>query len=278
MSSDSITSDLADATTDGATVLPDRPRVLEVDDVTVRFGGLAALADVSFAIEEGSVFGLIGPNGAGKSTMFNAITGLRPPTAGAVRFRGEVVHRFPPWRIARRGVARTFQNIRLFPQLSAEENVLVARHCRSHTKLLPDLLGLPSARAEERANREMANDLLQALGLGARRTAIASSLPYADQRRLEIARALALEPQLLLLDEPAAGMNHSEKGAFIDLIRSLRERFDLTICLIEHHVPLVMGLCDQVVVLNFGRMIANGPPEAVRNDPAVIEAYLGDAA
>ncbi len=269
------TTDEADSDTIGVHA---RTRVLEVDDVTVRFGGLAALADVSFAIEEGSVFGLIGPNGAGKSTMFNAITGLRPPTAGAVRFRGEVVHQFPPWRIARRGVARTFQNIRLFPQLSAEENVLVARHCRSRTKLLPDLLGLPAARAEERANREMANDLLEALGLGARRTAIASSLPYADQRRLEIARALALEPRLLLLDEPAAGMNHSEKGAFIDLIRSLRERFDLTICLIEHHVPLVMGLCDQVMVLNFGRMIANGPPELVRNDPAVIEAYLGDAA
>ncbi len=252
--------------------------LLDVQDVTVRFGGLAALADVSFSIEEGSVFGLIGPNGAGKSTLFNAITGLRPPTAGAVRLRGEVVHHQPPWRIARRGVARTFQNIRLFPQLTAEENVMVARHCRSTSKLLPGLLGLPGARAEERANREMAGDLLDALGLGARRHLVASTLPYADQRRLEIARALALEPQLLLLDEPAAGMNTNEKGAFIDLIRSLRERFQLTVCLIEHHVPLVMGLCDQVVVLNFGRLIAHGPPETVRHDPAVIEAYLGDAA
>jgi branched-chain amino acid transport system ATP-binding protein len=251
--------------------------MLDVADVTVRFGGLAALAGVSFTIGEGSVFGLIGPNGAGKSTMFNAITGLRPPTEGAVRFRGEVVHDLPPWRIARRGIARTFQNIRLFPQLSAEENVLVARHCRSKSRLVPDLLSSAGSRAEERANREMANDLLTALGLGARRNAVASSLPYADQRRLEIARALALEPRLLLLDEPAAGMNHSEKGAFIELIRSVRERFDLTICLIEHHVPLVMGLCDHVVVLNFGRMIANGPPEVVRNDPAVIEAYLGDS-
>jgi branched-chain amino acid transport system ATP-binding protein len=273
-----VTSDvIAGTTAEGVQGLPSREPVLDVDDVTVRFGGLAALAGVSFTIEEGSVFGLIGPNGAGKSTMFNAITGLRPPTAGAVRFRGEEVHQLPPWRIARRGIARTFQNIRLFPQLSAEENVLVARHCRSHTRLVPDLLGLAGARSEARANREMANDLLEAFGLASRRNSIASSLPYADQRRLEIARALALEPRLLLLDEPAAGMNHAEKGAFIDLIRSVRERFDLTICLIEHHVPLVMGLCDHVVVLNFGRMIANGPPEVVRIDPAVIEAYLGDA-
>jgi branched-chain amino acid transport system ATP-binding protein len=252
--------------------------ILQVDDVTVRFGGLAALSEVSFAIEEGSVFGLIGPNGAGKSTMFNAITGLRPPTAGAVRFRGETIHHDPPWRVARRGIARTFQNIRLFGSLTVEENVLVARHCRSSARLVPSLLGLASTRSEERHNRAVAAEVLDALGLGERKQMVASTLPYADQRRLEIARALALQPSLLLLDEPAAGMNTAEKAAFVELIRSLRDRFQLTVCLIEHHVPLVMGVCDRVVVLNFGRTIADGTPLEVRTNAAVIEAYLGDVA
>jgi branched-chain amino acid transport system ATP-binding protein len=262
-------------TTDPSAVVPGA--LLQVDAVSVRFGGLLALDSVSFAIERGSVFGLIGPNGAGKSTLFNAVTGVRPPTSGHVVYNGRSIEGQPPWRIARRGIARTFQNIRLFSSLSVLDNVLIARHIRSTSLLVPSILRFPSSVREERASRAHALELLDLVGLVPRAHATSSSLPYADQRRLEIARALALEPELLLLDEPAAGMNTSEKASFVDFVHSLRERFDLTICIIEHHVPLVMGVCDRIVVLNFGRVIADGAPPAVRADPAVIDAYLGEA-
>jgi branched-chain amino acid transport system ATP-binding protein len=256
-------------------------QVLEVRAMTRRFGGLVAVNNVSFAVQQGEIFGLIGPNGAGKTTLFNLITGLIPPSSGNLFYRGQEITRLRPHQIARKGIARTFQNIRLFGSLSALENVCIARH--SHTRggvagLISGVFGLPPAPAEERQTRQKALDLLDMVGLADRAELRASSFAYGDQRRLEIARALALEPQLLLLDEPAAGMNAHEKLGLSEFIRRLRDQFNLTILLIEHHVPLVMGLCDRIAVLDFGQLIALGDPARVQHDPAVIEAYLGDEA
>jgi branched-chain amino acid transport system ATP-binding protein len=250
--------------------------ILEARGLSRNFGGLLAVNNVSFAVRAGEIFGLIGPNGAGKTTLFNLITGLTQPSAGALLFAGKTLLRQRPHQIARRGIARTFQNIRLFGGLSALENVIIARHLHIRTGALAGMLGLPSARREEREARERALGLLAMVGLTERADAQARSLPYGDQRRLEIARALALEPSLLLLDEPTAGMTPNEKQALSAFIRDLRDRLGLTIVLIEHHVPLVMGLCDRVAVLHFGQLIALGDPAQVRSDPAVIEAYLGD--
>jgi branched-chain amino acid transport system ATP-binding protein len=249
---------------------------LEVRGLTRRFGGLVAVHNVSFQAREGEIFGLIGPNGAGKTTLFNLITGLTPPSAGAHSYRGQPLTGLRPHQIARRGVARTFQNIRLFGDLTARENVMIAQHIHTRSGVLRGVLGLAPGPAEERAVRERALELLELVGLAGRAEVKARNFAYGDQRRLEIARALALRPSLLLLDEPAAGMNPSEKQALSAFIREVRERFQLTILLIEHHVPLVMGLCDRIAVLHFGELIALGPPERVKNDPAVIEAYLGD--
>jgi branched-chain amino acid transport system ATP-binding protein len=252
--------------------------MLVVDDVTCRFGGVLAVHAVSFAVSRGELFGLIGPNGAGKTTLFNIITGLTPPSGGRLRYQGRDITGLPPHRVAQRGIARTFQNVRLFGELSALDNVMIARHVRTRSGLVSGVLGLGAARQEERATRERAAALLGLVGLADRPDERARNFPYGDQRRLEIARALALEPELLLLDEPAAGMNSGEKRALSDLIRSVRERLKLTILLIEHHVPLVMDLCDRIAVLNFGQLIALGTPADVRKSPAVIEAYLGDEA
>ena len=252
--------------------------VLGVEALTCRFGGVIAVSGVSFSVSHGEVFGLIGPNGAGKTTLFNLVTGLTTPTTGRLRFHGDDITGLPPHRIAALGIARTFQNVRLFGELSALQNVMIARHVRTRSGLVSGVLGLPSARAEERVTRERAMRLLELVGLADRPDERARNFSYGDQRRLEIARALALEPRLLLLDEPAAGMNTGEKRGLSELIRGVRARLDLTILLIEHHVPLVMDLCDRIAVLNFGQLIALGPPVAVQKNPAVIEAYLGDEA
>ncbi|WP_421656755.1 ABC transporter ATP-binding protein [Leptothermofonsia sp. ETS-13] len=260
--------------TESQTSVHDRP-VLEARGLTRRFGGLVAVNQVSFAIAQGEIFGLIGPNGAGKTTLFNLLTGLIQPSDGQMLHDGEDISRLRPFQIASRGIARTFQNIRLFSHLSALENVMIAQHVHTYSGVLTGVMGLPPAPQEEKQIRKKAMELLELVGLGDRANEIACNFPYGDQRRLEIARALALKPRVLLLDEPAAGMNPNEKHQLSEFIRNLRQQFDLTVLLIEHHVPLVMGLCDRIAVLDFGQLIALGDPAKVRNDPAVIEAYLG---
>lgn len=253
----------------------DRTPVLEAKGLTRRFGGLTAVNNVSFSVNDGEIFGLIGPNGAGKTTLFNLVTGLIRPSSGQMLYRGEEISNLRPHQIAKKGIARTFQNIRLFADLSALENVMIAQHIHTKSGVFTGVLGLPPAPREEQKTRSRAFELLELVGLSDRADEKASNFPYGDQRRLEIARALALEPNVLLLDEPAAGMNPSEKQQLSDFIRQIRDQFNLTILLIEHHVPLVMGLCDRIAVLNFGQLIAIGNPADVKSDRAVIEAYLG---
>lgn len=249
--------------------------ILEAKGLTRRFGGLIAVNNVSFTVNRGEIFGLIGPNGAGKTTFFNVVTGLIPPSSGQMLYQGVDISRLRPHQIATKGIARTFQNIRLFGNLSALENVMIAQHVHSRSGVLTGVLGLPPAPQEERQIRQRAMALLELIGLSDRADEQAQNFAYGNQRRLEIARALALQPHVLLLDEPAAGMNPSEKHQLSDFIRQVRHQFNLTILLIEHHVPLVMGLCDRIAVLDFGQLIALGDPAQVKTDPAVIEAYLG---
>jgi branched-chain amino acid transport system ATP-binding protein len=250
--------------------------LLRIDGLTRAFGGLIAVNNVSFEVLEGEIFGLIGPNGAGKTTLFNLVTGLTPPTSGELRFKGQNITGSRPHQIAKLGMGRTFQNIRLFPNLTALENVMVAQHIHTRSGVISGVLGLPRDRREEREVREKALHLLEMVNLADRAQVQARNFPYGDQRRLEIARALALQPRLLLLDEPAAGMNPNEKAGLSSFIREVQEQFSLTVLLIEHHVPTVMGLCDRIAVLNFGQLIALGNPVEVQSNPAVIEAYLGD--
>jgi branched-chain amino acid transport system ATP-binding protein len=251
--------------------------LLAVENVTKRFGGLAALEGVSLSVAEGEIYGLIGPNGAGKTTLFNCMTGLYSATSGTVRLNGTEIQGQKPHQIVRHGFARTFQNIRLFANMTALENVMVGRHSRSHAGVLGAVLRCRRTRAEEADIREHAHGLLKYVGLSVRSHSLACHLSYGDQRRLEIARALASEPKLLALDEPVAGMNPTERQEMDDLFRKLRDG-GITLLLIEHDVKLVMGLCDRVAVLDYGRKIAEGPAERVRKDPAVIAAYLGSAA
>jgi branched-chain amino acid transport system ATP-binding protein len=252
---------------------PDQP-LLQVDHVTLRFGGVTALDDVSLEIRQGEILGLIGPNGAGKTTCFNVTTGVYKPTSGQVLFQGQSLAGRKRFQITKLGIARTFQNIRLFKAMTVLENVMVGADARHRTGMLSALFRLPLHRREEAAGRERALALLEFVGVTADPAELAGNLSYGDQRRLEIARALATEPQLLCLDEPAAGFNPTEKVRLMDLIRKIRDQ-GYTVLLIEHDMRLVMGVTDRIVVLEFGRKIAEGSPEEIRNDPAVIAAYLG---
>ncbi len=248
--------------------------LLEVGALEMAFGGVRAVDGASFAVAAGQVHGLIGPNGAGKTTVINLVSGLLAPTAGAIALEGRPLHGLPPHRIAARGVARTFQSIRLFPDLSARDNVLVGQHLRRRPSLAARLLMLPASRAEERQASARADALLERVGLAGRIHQKARHLSYGEQRRVEIARALASEPHLLLLDEPTAGMNPVEVQEVAALIRQVAAD-GRSVLLVEHNVRLVMDVCDTITVLNFGRVIADGKPAAVAVDPAVITAYLG---
>jgi branched-chain amino acid transport system ATP-binding protein len=248
--------------------------LLEVDEVTLTFGGVVALDNVSFSIDEGEILGLIGPNGAGKTTCFNVTTGIYKPTSGVVRFRGEEISDRKRYSITKLGIARTFQNIRLFGSMTALENVMIGADAHHSTGVLSALFRLPRHRHEEDEGHDTALDWLRFMGLEDKVDEVANNLSYGDQRRLEIARALATNPKLLCLDEPAAGFNPAEKQSLMDLIRRIRDR-GFTILLIEHDMRLVMGVTDRLVVLEFGQKIAEGLPGEIRDNPAVIAAYLG---
>ena len=259
--------------------------LIEINNLTKTFGGLTAVNDVSFNLESGSITGLIGPNGAGKTTIFNLITGVYKVTSGSAVYDGKHIENMETFKIADMGITRTFQNIRLFKKLTVYQNILTACHYNANYTIAEALLfnTLPYSLnkntrfgREEKSLKDDAQELMDIMQLGDRKNFIANNLPYGTQRRLEIARALALKPKILLLDEPAAGMNPDETDELMNLIRGIRDKFNLTILLIEHHMDLVMGICDKIVVLNFGCKLAEGKPEEIQSNPKVREAYLGE--
>jgi len=249
--------------------------VLEIKDLSKNFGGLKAVSAFDLTLEENEIVGLIGPNGAGKTTVFNLITGIFPVSSGSIKFMGQDLLGMRPFKITQLGIARTFQNIRLFKQCTVLDNVRTVFHPRVNYRLLDSFLHTPRYSAEEERITAKSFELLKTMNLDDRAQMTAANLPYGDQRRLEIARALAGEPKLLLLDEPAAGMNPSEVGTLVELIRFIRDYFKVTILLIEHQMGVVMNVCERLVVLDFGEIIATGLPEEIRNNQKVLEAYLG---
>jgi len=249
--------------------------LLETSDLTIRFGGLTAVDSFNLAISEGELFGLIGPNGAGKTTVFNMLTGVYLPTEGAVHFDGNLINGKNPVQVARLGISRTFQNIRLFDELSVLENAMTGAHQHSKINLFDSLLRTPRHYREEKRQRDRAYELLEFMGLEDRAGLPAKQLPYGHRRKLEIARALATEPKLICLDEPAAGMNSGEKVELSQLIRKIRDELEITVLVIEHDMKLVMDICEKIQVLDYGKTIALGTPSEIQNDKQVIEAYLG---
>jgi len=259
-----------DATSNGAPLLA-------ISGLSVRFGGIVALNDVSFEVGRGQICGLIGPNGAGKTTLFNCLSRLYQPETGRITFDGHELLQQPRHRMAALGIGRTFQNLALFRSMTVRRNIMVGGHCTIRGGFVANALRLPHAVRGDRAARDKAYALLALLGLEAHANLLVASLPFGTQKRVELARALACEPKLLLLDEPASGLNHEEVGRLGELIRDLRSRLALTVLLVEHHMNLVMSICDRVVALNFGRRIAEGTPDEVRAHPELVRAYLGTA-